>query len=143
MDIARALPLDEPRIDVPWHLTEQGFLQLLRDNPPQKVTNGHYQLRCRLLGLPESPLHFHFQPRTHGRLTQVEFYRNPQHQKKKGFDELQRALEDRLGPPTRREDAAMDGVRPAFWQLGKISVSHEYYYHGDHHEKVLFTTRAA
>jgi len=100
-------------------------------------------LRCRLLGLPESPLHFHFQPRTHGRLTQVEFYRNPQHQKKKGFDELQRALEDRLGPPTRREDAAMDGVRPAFWQLGKISVSHEYYYHGDHHEKVLFTTRAA
>src|SRR5688572_10321939 len=103
MDITRAFPLDKPRIDLTWGLTEQGFLELLREYLPQKVTNGHYQMSCRFFALPESVVHFHFEPRTNGRLCEIEFFRKPQRQKKKGFDQLQHALEKHLGPPTRRD----------------------------------------
>jgi hypothetical protein len=143
MDITRAFPLDVPRLDLAWGLTEQAFLEMLRPYRPQKITNGHYEMRCRFFGLPESPVHFHFEPRTDGRLSQVEFFRKPQRQKRKGFDQLQRSLEKYLGVPTRREQARSDEVHPVHWQLGKVSVAHEYYYHGGHYEKVLFTTRAA
>ena len=77
MDIARAFPLEVPRLDVPWGLTEQAFLDLVRQYRPQKITNGHYEMRCKFFGLPESPVHFHFEPRTNGRLSQIEFFRKP------------------------------------------------------------------
>jgi len=143
MDLTRAFPLDVPRLDVPWGLTEQAFLDLVRPYRPQKITNGHYEMRCKFFGLPESPVHFHFEPRTNGRLSQIEFFRKPQRQKKKGFDQLQRSLEKYLGAPTQRDEARGDDVQPAHWQVGKVSVAHEYYYHGAHYEKILFSTRAA
>ena len=138
MDITRGFPLDRPRIDLKWGLTEQGFLELLTECGPQKITNGHYEMRCRFFGLPESVVHFHFEPRTNGRLCEIEFFRKPKRQKKKGFDQLQLALEKYLGPPTRRDHTRSVELESTYWRLGKVSVAHEYYYQFGQYEKILF-----
>ena len=135
-----AFVLESPAVSIPWGLEEPGFRQLLEAHA-QRVTSGHYRGRCTLLGGFEHQLDFHFKPRVSGRFFQVEIHRVPARRRKRNFDELQARLEAALGPG-RKSAPGPDDVTPCEWRLGKLTVSHDYYYQFGLHERGLFTCTA-
>src|ERR1051325_9152807 len=95
--ITRALPLEDPAVELRWGLNERGFRDHFKEKALEQITAGHFKIRCRLLGGMDSEVHFHFAPRRDGRLTQVEIYRQPKRHRQKGFDDWQARLTALLG----------------------------------------------
>jgi hypothetical protein len=61
--------------------------------------------------------------------------------KRKEFNDLQRRLETWLGPSEPMESnpaARSDNIAPQQWRIGKLRVTHDYYYQFALYEKVLF-----
>ena len=149
MKLEHAFPIEEPRLEIPWGVSEAGFLALLRGAPLMRVTPGHYRLRCRTLGGLEQELQFHFRPdRTSDKtLAEIELHRPLRRHRERQVRDLHARLEQLLGPSHPQDASHLDVTRwmlhaPARWQQGKLTVVHEHYITtGKEFEKVRFMHR--
>ena len=123
MDINAGFELDNPKLFVPWEISEQEFKDIFKQCSLCNVTTGYFTVSCSSLGGLKHELGFHFDPRTNGKLNRLEFFLKAYGDHKQSFDKFQRHLEARFGAPT--------GVRPGSegfpdyeWQLGGVLVYH-------------------
>jgi hypothetical protein len=94
------------------------------------------------LGGIESDVHFHFAPRQDGHFTQVEVYRQPKRHRRRAFDDWQACLTALLGVGEKK--ASKLPIDTSYhWQVGKVSVTHRWYYQSGEHERILFTWKHA
>jgi len=138
MDIRKAFPLEDPAVQLCWGLHEQPFCDHFPKLALTRITAGHLKIRCRLLGGIESDVHFHFLPRQEGRFTQVELYRKPKRRRQRDFDDWQAHLTTLLGLGE-KQVSQLPIDTSYHWQLGRVSVTHEWYYLAGEHERILFT----
>ena len=141
MKLERVFPLEDPPVELPWGLSRSGVEALLRGTEIGSIPDGRLRLRCRLLGGLTSSIDLHFGPGAQRRLRQVELLRKPVRHKRKEFEDLQRRLEAWLGPGEPMESnptAQAQGIAPQQWRIGKLRVTHEYYYQFALYEKVFF-----
>jgi hypothetical protein len=139
--VERVFPLEEPPVELPWGLSRSGTEALLRGAEVGSLADGRLRVQCRLLGGLSSSIDLHFGPGAQRRLRQIELLRKPVRHKRKEFEDLQRRLEAWLGPsePMVSNPAARsDGIAPQQWRIGKLNVTHDYYYQFALYEKVLF-----
>jgi hypothetical protein len=135
--LSRGFPIEQPAVAVPWGISEAGFVTLLGDAAPARVTAGHYRLQCRILGGLDAALHFHFRPTGTSTLAQVEFLRTPRRHRQREFDDLEARLVALLGP----RDNGRQSATMSCWTTPDATVTHSWYYYGGEYEKVLFTGR--
>jgi hypothetical protein len=139
--LERVFPLEDPPVELPWGLSRSGVEALLRGAELGSLPDGRLRLRCRLLGGLTSSIDLHFGPGAQRRLRQVELLRKPTRHKRKEFEDLQRRLEAWLGPAEPLESnptARAQDIVPQQWRIGKLRVTHEYYYQFALYQKVLF-----
>jgi hypothetical protein len=141
--LARACPIEDPAIDVPWSVAPATFLALVGGAPVTKLTDGHYRLRCRALGGLCEVFHFHFRGSgAAGRLAQVELLRTPKRHRQRAYDEMQARLERLLGTSETLPPRTGFQTAPSRWRVGRLTVTHEWYYHGAEYQRVLVTLAA-
>jgi hypothetical protein len=143
MNLVRTFSIEDPAVDVPWGATPASFRALVAGTAVAQVTDGHYRLRCRALGVHEE-FHFHFSrggTATAG-LMQVELLRSPKRHRQRIYDEMESRLGHLLGP--RESGRVRSGLYPASsrWRVGAVMVTHEWYYQGAEYQKVLVTRGA-
>jgi hypothetical protein len=138
MRIDRAFPLDDPPVEIPWHITESAFRTLV-PGPLEQVAAGRLRRRCRLLNGIEGELMFHFGDGVGGQLCEIELLRYPRRHREREFQDLQQRLEHLLGPGERLAPSLAIHPPRSQWRIGRLSVVHEYYTAtGKDHEKVRF-----
>ena len=141
MKLERVFPLEDPPVELPWGLSRSGVEAALRGAELGTLPDGRIRVRCRLLGGMTTMIDLHFGSGGLRRLRQVELLRKPVRHKRKEFNDLQRRLEAWLGPsePMRSNPTARaEDIVPQQWQIGKLRVTHDYYYQLALYEKVLF-----
>lgn len=122
MDLPRGFQIEEPAVFVPWGISEPELLALLPSKPGH-VTNGYYVIECTSLTDVRHMLGFHFEPRTNGKLAELEFFRRAYPDLRASFDDFQHHLEATFGPP----DASVpgdEGLPNYTWQLGPANIRH-------------------
>jgi hypothetical protein len=139
--LERVFPLEDPPVELPWGLSRSGVEAALKGAELGALPDGRLRLRCRILGGLTTLVDLHFGPGAQRRFRQVELLRRPMRRKRKEFDDLQRRLEAWLGPAqplASNPTARADGIDPQEWRIGKLRVTHDYYYQFALYEKVLF-----
>jgi hypothetical protein len=139
--LERVFPLEDPPVELPWGLSRSGVEALLHEAEVGSLPDGRLRVRCRLLDGLTTMIDLHFGPGAQRRLRQVELLRKPVRHKRKEFNDLQRRLEAWLGPAEAMESnptARAQDVAPQQWRIGKLHVTHDYYYRFALYEKVLF-----
>ena len=141
MKLERVFPLEDPPVELSWGLSRSGVEAALRDAEMGALPDGRLRVRCRLLGGMTTMIDLHFGTGGQRRLRQVELVRKPVRHKRKEFNDLQRRLEAWLGPSEPMESnptARADSIVPQQWRIGKLRVTHDYYYQLALYERVLF-----
>jgi hypothetical protein len=139
--LERVFPLEDPPVELPWGLSRSGVEALLRGTEIGSLPDGRLRVRCRLLGGLTTMIDMYFGPGAQRRLRQVELLRKPVRRKRREFEDLQRRLEAWLGPAEAMDSnptARADGIAPQQWRIGKLHVTHDYYYQSALYEKVRF-----
>jgi len=139
--LERAFPIEDPSVELPWGLSRSGIESLLQGYRVESVADGRLRLRCRILGGLSSAVDLHFEPGGQRRFRQVELLRTPARHKRREFADMQGRLETWLGPGEAMESnptARAEGIAPQRWRLGRLTVTHDYYYYSALYEKVLF-----
>ena len=138
--VSHAFPFEDPTIELRWGLCEKAFKDHFRSSALTKVTAGHFTTRCRLLGGIVSAVHFHFSPRQDGCFAQVELYRRPKRHRQRSFDDWQARLTSLFGVGQKQfPQWPMDIAY--HWQVGRVLVTHRWYYYCGEHERILFTCK--
>jgi hypothetical protein len=122
VDLAHGFQIEEPAVFVPWGVSEPELLALL-PSKPRHVTDGYYVIECTSLAGLRHMLGFHFQPRTNGKLVELEFFRRAYPDLRASFDDFESHLEATFGPP----DTSVPGDQglPNYtWRRGAASVRH-------------------
>jgi hypothetical protein len=122
MDIANGFQLEEPRILVPWHISENVLRNLFEGLKLRRVTDGYYVIRCISLGGLSLDLGFHFAPRVGGMLAEFELFQTAV-PVEVSFEEFQRHLEAIFGPPT-SVSPGTEGFPSHFWRIDDVQISH-------------------
>jgi len=115
--------MDDPNIFVSWGIGEQNLVELFKEHNLKHVTTGYYTTTCTSLGSLTCALGFHFEPRTNGRLNELEFFRRNNDDQKKSFEEFQTSFVNAFGKPTniRKGDAGFNDYR---WIIGGVQIVH-------------------
>jgi hypothetical protein len=136
------LPLDLPPVDVPWATTEAGFRALLGNLDVVEVVPGHLRAACRVFGGIDHEVNFYFRPQTNGRFNEIQLYRYPTSQRRRGFNDWQEHLTQMFGPGTPYHSGLFVGddlIRPTEWTVGSVRIVHDYYHHNVQTEKIVVT----
>ncbi|HEX6104926.1 MAG TPA: hypothetical protein VFZ26_05040 [Gemmatimonadales bacterium] len=142
MKLERVFPLEDPPVELPWGLSRSGVEALLRGAETGSLPDGRLRVQCRLLGGLTTTVDLHFGPGRQRRLRLVEVLRKPVRHKRKEFNDMQRRLEAWLGPADAMESnpaARAQNIAPQQWRIGKLHVTHDYYFESALYEKVLFS----
>ena len=123
MDINKGFKIDEPDVFVQWETDEQRLNELLSEAGLRKVTTGYYSVTCKSLGGLECNIGFHFEPRKHGRLKELEFFRANYDDQQKSFEDFQNHIEKEFGRPTRTEKGN-EGFNNYEWIIDGIQILH-------------------
>jgi len=122
VDLESGFQIEDPLVFVPWSVTEEELLSLLPIRP-NHVTTGYYVIDCTSLSGLHHALGFHFRPREHGALRELEFFRRAYPDQAASFAEFQDHLEATFGPPSRRSDGT-EGFPNFGWQIGSAWIKH-------------------
>ena len=122
MDISVTFPLVEPAVSVPWGISEPDLVALLGSRL-RRVTTGYLTMTCKALPGPEHELGFHFEPRSNGKLVELEFFRRSYKDQAGSYAQFQEAFERAFGPPTNVAPGA-EGFPTAEWRFGRIAIRH-------------------
>lgn len=69
-------------------------------------------------------LGFHFKPRWHGRLKELEFFRDPSWTLAASYPDFQGHFEDVFGRPTRSQNGS-EGFPSYWWELPEATIYHQ------------------
>jgi hypothetical protein len=122
MDIRRSFALEDPRIDVVWGISE-AELQALVGPRLRHVTKGYFTLPCTSLPGLTHVLGFHFEPRTNGRLLELEFFRGSYIDQAASYREFQDSFERYFGKPSKTK-LPSENFPSHEWVIDTISIRH-------------------
>jgi hypothetical protein len=122
LDIQLHFALQTPRVDVPYGITESELVALA--GPLLRhVAKGYFTIECTSLPGLTHQLGFHFEPRSNGRLVELEFFGLSQSDQAASYNEFQRSFERYFGKPSRT--TLGDGGFPNHeWVIGGVSIRH-------------------
>jgi hypothetical protein len=122
MDINRGFKIDNPNAFVVWYTTERELASTL-GSQLRRITNGYYTLTCESLGGLKHELGFHFEPRNHGRLRELEFFRRAYPDQSASFAEFEEHFEREFGPPCRTTPGS-EGFPSYEWTFKNVTIRH-------------------
>ena len=123
MDLISGFQIESPSVFVPWGISESQLQSLLEEHGLKQVTHGYYTMSCVSLGGLSHQLGFHFHPRHHGILNELEFFRRSYESLKASFDDFQEHFERSFGEPTAEQCETEEF--PAFsWSLNGVRIIH-------------------
>jgi|SRR5688572_7994951 len=123
MDIHKGFQVDNPKIFVPWDIDENTLIDLFNGHELKHVTTGYYTTTCTSLNGLTCMLGFHFEPRSKGRLNELEFFRTNYDDQKKSFNEFQSHFVNVFGQPTNSTKVS-EGFNNYEWQLNNVQIVH-------------------
>lgn len=123
MTINKGFKLDQPDIFIPWDIDEIQLKELFKGQKLTSVTAGYYTTESELLGGLICKIGFHFEPRTNGRLKELEFFRANYSDQMQSYDEFQRHFELTFGKPT-RTNMGSEGFEDHSWNFDKVQIMH-------------------
>ena len=123
MNLTHGFKIDKPDIFVPWDIDEKALTNLFERYKIKQVTTGYYTAQCCSLDNLNCMIGFHFEPRTNGKLNELEFFRIKYDDQKKSFDEFQSNFEKEFGQPT-RYSMGTEGYNNYTWQIGNVQILH-------------------
>jgi hypothetical protein len=122
VEITEGFRIEQPSLTVPWGITETDLIRLFPKGHLNHVTTGYYVADCVSLGGRRHMLGFHFEPRSGGRLHELELYREDA-PLSESYPDWQRRLEAEFGPPHSTSEAD-EGRKRHTWKLGTVEVEH-------------------
>ena len=123
MDINKGFQIDSPKIFVPWNVDEKELTNLFNGQELKYVTTGYYTASCTSLNGLTCMLGFHFDPRSNGRLNELEFFRTNYEDQKKSFEEFQTHFVNVFGQPS-ETSKGKEGFNNYAWQLNNVQIVH-------------------
>lgn len=123
MDLTRGFQIEEPNVLVRWGISEKELVELLGTHGLRPITGGYYTISCSSLGGLRHELGFHFTPRAHGRLTELEFFRRTAKELQSSFAEFQHYFEKNFGPPAQSADG-LENFPSHKWLMGPVEIVH-------------------
>jgi len=126
MDISKRFQIEQPKIFVPWKISETELKQLFDGQLFRHVTHGYFTTTCTSLNGLSHELGFHFYPRGEGVLIEFESFRRSYPDQAASFQEFQRHLEMTFGQPTTTTPGT-EGFPSHTWQLHGTQVVHFVY----------------
>jgi hypothetical protein len=122
MDVHYGFSLEDPRVNIPWGISETELAALIGTRL-RRITVGYFTLTCTsLLGLTHE-LGFHFEPRSGGRLVELEFFRGSYPDLAASYREFQEKFEEAFGQPSKTKTGDQ-GFPLHEWVLGTVSIRH-------------------
>jgi hypothetical protein len=122
MDLDSGFKIEDPPITVPFLIGEDELRKLVGSRL-RHVTTGYFTVSCCSLGGLEHELGFHFEPRSGGRLVELEFFRRAYPDQAQSFAEFQKHFEREFGEPARTVDGP-EGLPSHVWELGRFAIVH-------------------
>jgi hypothetical protein len=122
MDIRHGFSLESPAATIPWGISEVELKTLL-GSALRRVTKGYSTVSCTSLGGLCHELGFHFEPRTGGRLVELEFFRRAHPDQEASYREFQEHFENQFGPPATVLSGS-EGLPTCEWHFGPVSIRH-------------------
>lgn len=123
MDIEKGFQIDQPNIFVPWDIDEKTLRDLFKGQDLKYVTTGYYTVNSTSLDISNCMLGFHFDPRSNGRLNELEFFRINYDNQQKSFDEFQNAFTHSFGQPS-STTKGNEGFNNYEWRLNDVQIVH-------------------
>jgi hypothetical protein len=123
IDIDKGFQIRSPNIFVPWGIDEKTLTELFEGQKLKHVTSGYYTASCTSLDNLKCMIGFHFEPRSKGKLKELEFFRNEYKDQQKSFDDFQRCFSGSFGEPTITTKGT-DGFNNYEWRLNNIQIVH-------------------
>jgi hypothetical protein len=121
--IDEGFQIDDPHVFIKWGLTEDELIGAIGSKSLKCVTSGYYTTACTSLSGLKHKLGFHFLPRSGGRLTYFEFFREQYDDLKASFDDFQAHLEATFGLPSATYESWI-GFPACRWQIEDINILH-------------------
>jgi hypothetical protein len=122
MDINNGFSIADPRVDIPWGISETDLAGLIGKRL-RKITKGYCTLTCTSLPGLTHELGFHFEPRSGGRLVELEFFRASYQDLAASYREFQGKFESEFGQPSKTKPG--DQELPSHeWIIGAVSIYH-------------------
>ena len=125
MNIKDGFQIYEPKVFVPWGITEQQIISLF-DTSLRKVTDGYFVLTCKPFEGLICELGFHFQPLKDGRFNELEFFRKSYEDQKASYEDFQNQFEKAFGRPTSTRPGT-EGFPTQEWKVRGVIISHYVY----------------
>ena len=123
MDIDKGFQIDQPNIFVPWDIDENTLTDLFKGQELKHVTTGYYTINCTSLDSLNCMIGFHFDPRSNGRLNELEFFRMNYDNQQKSFAEFQNAFTNSFGQPS-STTKGNEGFNNYEWRLNNVQIVH-------------------
>jgi hypothetical protein len=106
MNIEHGFLLESPRVAVPWGISQTELAALIKTGL-RKITVGYFTLPCTSLPGLTHNLGLHFEPRSGGRLVEIEFFSKLISESQFPFENSQKHLKKNLGRHQRLREAIM------------------------------------
>lgn len=100
MDLSTGFQIEQPKIFVPWKISETQLQQGFGGLRLRRVTDGYFTTHCTSLGGLSHDLGFHFYPPGDGGLIELEFFRSSYPDLASSYEQFQRHIEATFGQPT-------------------------------------------
>jgi len=126
MDIAKGFQIEQPKIFIPWKISETELKQLFDGQLLRHVTHGYFTTTCTSLNGLSHELGFHFHPRGEGVLIEFEFFRKSYSDQAASYQEFQKHLETTFGLPNHTTPGS-EGFPSHTWNLSGAQIVHFIY----------------
>jgi hypothetical protein len=123
MNLSDGFQMEEPALLIPWGIREAQLQQLFATHSLCHVTRGYYTTSCVSLHGLRHELGFHFEPRTGGILSELEFFRRAYPDLAASYHEFQRHLEASFGSPASSSPGS-EGFLSHTWSPGGAVIRH-------------------
>jgi hypothetical protein len=88
MDITKGFQIEDPKVFIPWSVSQSQLHDLLSARGLRKITTGYFTITCKTMNGIQHELGFHFEPRSSDTLQELEFFRKAYPNQKKSYDEF-------------------------------------------------------
>jgi hypothetical protein len=122
MNINDGFSIVDPHVEIPWGISETELAALVGTRL-RKITPGYFTLTCTSLPGLTHELGFHFEPRSGGRLVELEFFRDSYQDLAVSYREFQLGFEREFGAPSKSKPGDQ-GLPSNEWFLGTVSIRH-------------------
>jgi hypothetical protein len=99
MELEAGFSIDDPKVFVPWEISEDGLRRLLKPFELRRVTKKYYVLRVSVCAGLRCNLGFHFRG-PNDALSELEFFRDAYPDPAASFAEFQQHFEFAFGKPS-------------------------------------------